>query len=72
MNDILLEFPNGVKVGAMHFSDRKKPMLCIRHGGILCAYGSFTSDEHAGDFMYLLAQLIGADNRTGGKSDDEP
>ena len=70
MKDIILKFPNGVEVGAMHFTDRKKPMLCIRNGERVCAYGSFTSEAHASDFMHLLAQLLGAVDKTGGNSDD--
>lgn len=70
MKDIILKFPNGVEAGAMHLTDRKKPMLCIRNGERVCAYGSFTSEAHARDFMHLLAQLVGAADKTGGNSDD--
>jgi hypothetical protein len=59
-HDYLLIFKNGVEVGAMHFPDRKKPMLCIKNEELICAYGSFTSDEHARYFMHLLAELVGA------------
>lgn len=69
MKDIILKFPNGVEAGAMHLTDRKKPMLCIRNGERVCAYGSFTSEAHAIDFMHLLAYLIGANDKTGGKDD---
>lgn len=32
---------------------------------------AFTSEAHARDFMHLLAQLIGANDKTGGKDDAE-
>lgn len=71
MKDYILIFKSGVEVGAMNFTDRKKPMLCIKNGERICVYGSFRSEAYARDFMHLLAQLVQAKDETNGGADIE-
>lgn len=49
-----------LSVGAYHFSDRKRPSLCVRRGNQITVFGSFHSEEGADLFMEALAELTGA------------
>lgn len=51
-----------IKIGAYKFPDRKKPCICVEREGenVVYCYGQFNNDERADEFMYLLAELVGA------------
>ena len=46
-------------IGAYHFSDRKRPSLCVAEGNKICVYGHFNSEDSASDFMDALAKMFG-------------
>lgn len=48
-----------VSIGAIKFSDRKKPALCIVEGNTAQVYGYFNNDECAMLFMQTLEELLG-------------
>ena len=48
------------KIGAYHFSDRKKPCLCIEEGNSIVVYGHFNTFEGADEFMNRLGKLVSA------------
>lgn len=48
-----------VSIGAIKFSDRKKPALCITEGSTAQVYGYFNNDECATLFMQTLEELLG-------------
>ena len=48
------------KIGAYHFSDRKKPCLCIEEGNSIVVYGHFNTFEGGEKFMERLGKLVGA------------
>lgn len=51
-----------VEIGAFEFPDRRRPMLGIKIGNEVIAYGSFRSKESADDFMDALAEFVGAEH----------
>lgn len=56
----VLEWPNGVKLGAYVFPDKKLPRLCVQHGNEVTVYGTFNNTEAANLFMGELAKLVSA------------
>ena len=48
-----------VKIGMYHFSDRKRPSLCVQEENRIRICGSFVSEESGEFFMKSLATLLG-------------
>lgn len=49
-----------LKAGAYMMPGKKRPALCIEQDGVIKVYGSFSSEEHANEFMDKLGELVGA------------
>ena len=49
-----------IKIGVYHFSDRKKPALCVAEGSSIVICGYFSSESNAEYFMDKLAECVGA------------
>lgn len=60
MGKVLTRKDLDLSVGAYHFSDRKRPSVCVRRGNRITVFGSFYSEEGADLFMEALAELTGA------------
>jgi hypothetical protein len=58
-----------IKIGAYHFSDRKRPALCVAEGNKIVICGYFTSDYNAEYFIDKLAECVGA-KMDGGNNED--
>ena len=56
----VLNGEKGIKIGVYHFSDRKRPALCVAEGNSIVVYAYFKDDENADMFMHKLAVAIGA------------
>lgn len=55
-----LAITNGnVKICAVMFPDRKKPMIAVQKGNVITCYGSFRSEESADRFIRELAEFFG-------------
>lgn len=48
-----------IKLGVYHFSDRKRPALCVAERSSIVICGYFSSQENAEFFMKKLCECVG-------------